>query len=70
VWLRATDATLAGRVGDGVGRPLLAGKDAATELAHIALARVPMYTEVADVIVDVDDLTPNDVVDRVVDALA
>jgi shikimate kinase len=70
VWLRATDATLADRVGDGVGRPLLAGKDAATELARIALDRSPMYTEVADVIVDVDDLTPNDVVDRVVDALA
>jgi shikimate kinase len=70
VWLRATDATLANRVGDGVGRPLLAGKDAATELARIALDRSPMYTEVADVIVDVDDLTPNDVVDRVVDALS
>lgn len=69
VWLRATDATLAGRVGDGVGRPLLAGKDAATELARIALDRSPMYTEVADVVVDVDDLTPDDVVDRVVDAL-
>ena len=69
VWLRATDATLVGRVDDGAGRPLLAGKDAATELARIALARSPIYTEVADVIVDVDELTLDDVVDRVAAAL-
>ena len=69
VWLRATDATLASRVGGGAGRPLLAGKDPATELARLALARSPLYTELADVIVDVDDLTPHDVVDRVVAAL-
>ena len=30
VWLRATDATLAARVGVGPDRPLLAGKDKAT----------------------------------------
>jgi shikimate kinase len=70
VWLRARDATLASRVGGRDDRPLLAGKDAATELARLSKDRTPMYSEVADVIVDVDDLTIDDVVDRVVAAIA
>jgi shikimate kinase len=69
VWLRANDATLASRVGDGSDRPLLAGKDLASELARLSKVREPMYTEVADVVVDVDDLTLDDVVERVVAAL-
>jgi shikimate kinase len=69
VWLRASDATLASRVGNGSDRPLLAGTDPATELARLSDTRTPMYTEVADVIVDVDDLTLDDVVGRVVAAL-
>lgn len=70
VWLRATDATLAGRVGDGSDRPLLAGKDPAAELARLSKVRAPMYTEVADVIVDVDDLSLDDVVARVAESVA
>lgn len=70
VWLRATDATLASRVGDGSDRPLLAGKDLAAELARLSKERTPMYAEVADIIVDVDDLTLDDVVDRVVAGLS
>lgn len=69
VWLRATDATLSSRVGEGTGRPLLAGADAASEVARLSSDRTPMYTEVADVIVDVDDLTIDDVVEHVVAAL-
>jgi len=70
VWLRAKAATLASRVGDGADRPLLSGQDVASELARLSQVRESMYTEVADVIVDVDDLTIDDVVDRVVGALA
>jgi shikimate kinase len=70
VWLRATPETLAERVGDGSKRPLLAGKDPAAELARRSTERTPMYTEVADVIVDVDDLSLDDVVDRVAVSLA
>jgi len=69
VWLRANDATLATRLGDGADRPLLAGRDTATELARLSTERTPMYTEVADVIVDVDDLRLEDVVDCVVAGL-
>jgi shikimate kinase len=70
VWLRADHDTLAERVGDGSDRPLLAGKDVTVELARLAAARAPLYAEVAHVIVDVDDLSPDDVVDRVVAALS
>lgn len=69
VWLRANDATLASRVGDGSDRPLLVGKDPAAELARLSGIRTPMYTEVADIIVDVDDLALDDVVERVAEAL-
>jgi shikimate kinase len=69
VWLRATDETLAGRVGDGSDRPLLAGKDIPTELARLSMGRTAMYGEVADVVVDVDGLTPDEIVDRITAAL-
>ena len=69
VWLRASDDTLAAHIDDASGRPLLAGKDVSAELARLAAERAPLYTEVADVIVDIDGLAPDDVVDRVVAAL-
>jgi shikimate kinase len=69
VWLRADPATLAARVGSGDGRPLLAG-DTAAALAELDAVRRPLYGEVADVIVDVDDLEPSMVVDRILAATA
>jgi len=69
VWLRANAATLAARLGNCSDRPLLAGKDTAAELARLSQLREPMYRAAADVVVDVDDLTLDDVVARVVAAL-
>jgi shikimate kinase len=68
VWLRAAPATLAERVGDGAGRPLL-GDDPGAALARLYPQREPVYAELADVVVDVDDLAPEQVVERIVDAL-
>ena len=65
VWLRAAVATLAFRVGDGEGRPLLGG-DPAGNLARLDAERRPLYSELADVVVDVDDLAPDAVVDAIV----
>ena len=56
VWLRAAPATLARRVGDGEGRPLLQGTDVGQTLARLCRERRPLYEEVADVAVDVDVL--------------
>jgi shikimate kinase len=68
VWLRARPETLAARVGDGVGRPLL-GADPATALTHLNSVRAPLYAEVADVILDVDELSAAAVADRIIDAM-
>ncbi len=67
VWLRADPTTLAARVGDGTGRPLLAG-GAAAGLAALDARRRPLYAAVADVVVDVDDLDVDGVVGRVLAA--
>jgi shikimate kinase len=68
VWLRADPSTLAGRVGDGAGRPLLTG-DAATELARLERERRPFYAELADVVVDVDRVAAATVADLVMAGL-
>jgi shikimate kinase len=68
VWLRARPETLAARVGDGVGRPLLVG-DPAAALSHLNAVRAPFYAEVADVILDVDELSPAAVADRIIGAM-
>ena len=53
VWLRASPEFLAGRT-DPTHRPLLAG-DARGTLARLHAERAPLYAEVADVTVDVED---------------
>lgn len=68
VWLRAEVSTLALRVGSGAGRPLLEGGPAAA-LARLLSARAPIYAELADLVFDVDRMSPPQVVDRVVEAL-
>jgi shikimate kinase len=68
VWLRARPETLAARVGDGSGRPLL-GDDPAEAIVRLNDVRAPLYAEVADVVLDVDDLDAETVADRIIDAL-
>jgi shikimate kinase len=61
VWLRCRPGTLVARVMSGTHRPLL-DEDPAGVLERLAAARRPYYEVVADVVVDVDDLTPEQVV--------
>jgi shikimate kinase len=68
VWLRAKPATLARRVGDGAGRPLL-DDDPSAAMVHLNDVRAPLYAEVADVVIDVDGLSPETVVRRILDAI-
>ena len=69
VWLRARPETLVDRVGDGVGRPLLEGRNALGVLRDLADDRDPAYERAANVAVDTDGLTVGQVVDAVLDAL-
>ncbi len=64
VWLRALPETLAARVGDGAGRPLL-DDDPAAALIELNEVRAPLYAEVADIVIDVDDLAPDQVAERI-----
>jgi shikimate kinase len=66
VWLRADPSTLARRVGSGAGRPLLEHHPAASLRALYDIRR-PVYASIADLTVDVDNLEPGTVVDRVID---
>ncbi len=50
------------------GRPLL-GDDPAEALTDLEAVRNPFYDEVADVIIDVDELTPAAVAQRIIDAM-
>jgi shikimate kinase len=67
VWLRARPERLADRVGRGAGRPLL-GDDPGEAMARLFEQREPFYREVADAVIDVDDLTVDEVADRVMAA--
>jgi shikimate kinase len=71
IWLRARPGTLAARLGRGEGRPLLAAGVAAeggpaAALETLLAERRQLYEQVADVVIDVDDLSPHQVMRRVV----
>jgi len=68
VWLRARPETLAARVGDGAGRPLL-GDDPAAAMVRLNADRAPFYAEVADLVIDVDDLPAKEVAARILSAV-
>jgi len=67
VWLRAAVDTLADRVGAGHGRPLL-GDDPAGALTRLYEERRPLYAGLADIVVDVDDVSPQVAVEQIVGA--
>jgi shikimate kinase len=64
VWLCAQPATLVERVRSGGHRPLL-DEDPASVLERMAEQRAPLYREVADAIVSVDNRSLGDVVEAV-----
>jgi shikimate kinase len=69
VWLRGSPVHLASRLADTTeARPLLSG-DAEFALHRLAEERAALYSEVADVVVDVDGVDPVTVADEVVRAL-
>lgn len=68
VWLRARPATLARRVGGGEGRPLL-GADPASALGRLYSRRRPLYADMADAVIDVDGITPDEAATRVLRAV-
>jgi shikimate kinase len=68
IWLRADPTVLEGRVRHGDHRPLL-DDDAAGTLQRLNDERVELYAEVADAIIDVDDLSLDEVAAQVLAAV-
>jgi shikimate kinase len=68
VWLRARPQTLAGRVGDGTGRPLL-DDDPGEAMVRLNAERAPFYAELAELVIDVDELSPETVTERILTGL-
>jgi shikimate kinase len=66
VWLRATPTVLAERLDGDRDRPLLDG-DAVTRLNALSAERGAWYAEVADVVVDVDDRSIDDIVEEILE---
>ena len=70
IWLRATPETLAARVGDPAGRPLLADGEPLEVLKRLAVERGPTYESAADVVLDTDGLTVAEVGSLVLEAVS
>ena len=68
VWLRATERTILSRVGSGEGRPMLVG-GTAMRVRGLNTTRGPIYSQLADSVVDVDRITPLQVTQRIVEQL-
>lgn len=70
VWLRAKMDTLADRARSASGppRPWL-GSDPRAELEHLYEGRAELYRDIADLIIDVDEMAPPTVVDRILQTL-
>ncbi len=69
VALTAPAEVLARRLGDGRGRPLLSGGDVREAVGRLLDQRRPLYRD-ADLVVDVSSVTPDQVVDAVLEFLA
>jgi shikimate kinase len=61
IWLRATPETIVERIGHGRGRPLLRD-DPEGRIRAYDQARRPIYTDLADIVVDVDGRSPGQVI--------
>ncbi len=68
VFLRVGLSEAVKRVGLGVGRPLLLG-NVRSRIKVLLDERTPIYESVATLVVDTDDTTPDDVADRIQEAL-
>ena len=69
VFLRVGLSEAVKRVGLGIGRPLLLG-NVRSRIKAVLDERAPIYESVADLVVDTDQRTPDDIADEIRKALA
>jgi shikimate kinase len=69
VWLKASVETVVSRISSGTHRPsLTGGKTFTDEVAEVLARRTPIYQKAAQYEVDTDDLTPEEIAGRVLEA--
>lgn len=68
IWLKASVATIVARIEGGTERPALtAGKSFTEEVAEVLERRTPLYRAAAQHAIDTDDLTPEQIVERIIE---
>lgn len=66
-WLKASVAVIVERIGQDTQRPaLVEGRTFTDEVAEVLERRAPMYGGASDYEIDTDNLTPEEVADRVI----
>jgi shikimate kinase len=70
VYLRASARELYQRVKNDDNRPLLKVEDPKAEMARIVAERDPLYRDCADVVINTEDLSIEEVNDKLIDELA
>lgn len=70
VYLKATAQTTYDRVNKDTSRPLLQGEDLMGKITSMLKERGPIYAEVADLCIDTDELTAQEIADRLVQLLS
>lgn len=67
IYLRASKNTLFERLKADDTRPLLSGGDAREKIEKILSEREPTYQSVADVIIDTDNLSPDEIAKKIME---
>ena len=71
IWLKARPETIIRRIKDNTNRPSLTGKKSFLEEVQEVLAeRTPKYQAAAHVVIDTDNLSPQDVVKKIIEELS
>ena len=68
IWLKASVDTIVSRIEGGTERPsLTGGKSFTEEVAEVLERRIPKYKSAAQYEIDTDQLTPEQIADRVIE---
>ena len=66
IWLQASVPVIIARIGGDDGRPALtAGKSFTEEVAEVLERRIPLYAAAADLKINTDSLTPEEIADQI-----
>ncbi|TAH66733.1 MAG: shikimate kinase [Anaerolineaceae bacterium] len=65
IYLRASESTIIDRLSGDTTRPLLQGENLQEKVKKLLEARISVYEKVADIIIDTDDKSIDDIVEEI-----